>query len=623
MKWTDLKLSKKLQLGFGAVLLLSLTIGVLSFIGFQNLKSQSKDRNAIAEILAEFFYVQLNVRTYLNNDNIQSEKESYTYLEKSITDMQRLKENFSDAEKKNLAQQAVDNITAYKKGVDSISFLKSNRIEAIKKMENAEAATLSLFRNMNANTQSRAHINFFENSVYAQKALRTTSNEDINLWQQKFSQASNTIKREYPDTFDASIDNYTSAMESCITAIQELKSVEAGLVASGKNVTDIATNLYTALDAEQNSAFRSSIIGMVIIIISALVLGIFVAIAISKSITQIIEKAAGVLERIATGDLTVEVNKSELDRGDELGQISNLMNSMIIQLRNVASSVIVGTENIAKAADQLSATSQQLSQGSNEQASSAEEVSSSMEQMVSNIQQNSDNSQQTEKISLQAQSGMNEIVDIAKNAFDANKVIADKIKIINDIAFQTNILALNAAVEAARAGEHGRGFAVVAAEVRKLAERSKTAADEIVSLAQRSYELAEGAGSKIFKIIPDIEKTTKLVQEIAAASLEQNSGADQINNAIQQLNQVIQQNAASSEEMASSAEELSSQSEQLHQTISFFKVDSRTSSSWKEAEKTKKKSETAKPKVASTLTHHPKGGINLKLDKDDSSFENF
>ena len=195
-----------------------------------------------------------------------------------------------------------------------------------------------------------------------------------------------------------------------------------------------------------------------------------------------------------------------------------------------------------------------------------------MEEMSANIQQNTDNAQETEKISLSATEKVKEGYKSAAISVNAMKEIAEKISIINDIAFQTNILALNAAVEAARAGEHGKGFAVVAAEVRKLAERSKIAADQIDQLSKNGVEISQKAGKQLEEVVPEIEKTAKLVQEITAASFEQNSGSNQINNAIQQLNQITQQNAAASEEMATSSEELAGQAEQLKNIISFFKL---------------------------------------------------
>lgn len=195
-----------------------------------------------------------------------------------------------------------------------------------------------------------------------------------------------------------------------------------------------------------------------------------------------------------------------------------------------------------------------------------------MEEMAANIQQNTDNAQEADKISQKVQSGVQKVGSAAQESLLSIRNISEKIGIINDIAFQTNILALNAAVEAARAGEHGKGFAVVAAEVRKLAERSKLAADEIVTLSGQSVEVTESASDLMGNLVPEIEKTAKLVQEIAAASMEQSSGADQVNSAIQQLNQVTQQNAAASEELATSSEELSSQAEQLKELISYFKL---------------------------------------------------
>ncbi len=217
-----------------------------------------------------------------------------------------------------------------------------------------------------------------------------------------------------------------------------------------------------------------------------------------------------------------------------------------------------------------------MSQGASEQAAAAEEASSSIEQMTANIRQNADNAMQTEKIATQASGDAREGGDAVNKTVGAMKEIADKIMIIEEIARQTNLLALNAAIEAARAGEHGKGFAVVAAEVRKLAERSQKAAGEINELSTNSVEVAEKAGTVLSALVPNIQKTAELVQEISAASREQDAGADQIAKSIQQLDAVIQQNASASEEMASTSEELSGQSEQLAEMIAFFTVDDGT-----------------------------------------------
>jgi len=317
---------------------------------------------------------------------------------------------------------------------------------------------------------------------------------------------------------------------------------------------------------------------MLFIIFAAIVFGIGIGIFISKLISKPLKKDVEFATAVANGDLTQVL---ELDRKDETGQLATALNNMVSHIKEVVENVKIAADNVTAGSQELSSGSEQMSQGATEQAAAAEEASSSMEQMTSNIKQNADNAQQTEKIALKSSSDAKEGGAAVSETVVAMKEIAGKISIIEEIARQTNILALNAAIEAARAGEHGKGFAVVASEVRKLAERSQTAAAEIGKLSASSVQVAEKAGEMLVKIVPDIQKTSELVQEITASSNEQNSGAEQINSAIQQLNQVIQQNASASEEMASTAEELASQAEQLQSTISFFKVDDNNNKSIK------------------------------------------
>jgi len=342
-----------------------------------------------------------------------------------------------------------------------------------------------------------------------------------------------------------------------------------------------------------------------------------------KALIEMVKATKEIAEKtkvIASGNMTVELKpRSEKDE-----MIISLA-EMIKAIGEIVTQVQQSSDNIADASQQMSSNSQQVSEGASEQASAAEQVSSSMEQMASNIQQNTDNAQQTEKIASKA---AEEIMEGSKNVsmtVMVMKKIAEKVSIIGDIAFQTNILALNAAVEAARAGEHGKGFAVVAAEVRKLAERSHIAAGEINELTKSSVEVADKAGSLLESIVPDIQKTAKLVQEITAASIEQNSGANQINNAINQLNKVTQQNAASAEEMATSSEELSSQADSLKDLIGFFKVHDNGVSKQKSVV-TKHAVVTKSNKKHVSLSSKSKnvsGGVNLMMDDHDGEYERF
>ncbi len=367
--------------------------------------------------------------------------------------------------------------------------------------------------------------------------------------------------------------------------------------------------------SERNSALASSA-GTTMVVIAggavllALLLGVFIARSISQPVNALVEAA----KKMAVGDLQVDVHN---DRKDEVGalaaafremvegmervtraaqeiaagnlqvevrerserdELMKALAGMVRKLEEVVQGVKAGSDSVVSGSEQLSAASGQMSEGATEQAASIEEISASMEQMGSNIRQNADNATQTEKIALKAASDAKEGGEAVARTVEAMKQIAGKISIIGEISRQTNLLALNAAIEAARAGEHGKGFAVVASEVRKLAERSQKAAGEITELSTTSVAVAEKAGVLLSRILPDVQKTSELVQEITAASREQDTGAGQITKAIQQLDQVIQQNAAGAEETSATAEELTGQAGRLQEAIAFFKLDASESS---------------------------------------------
>ena len=367
---------------------------------------------------------------------------------------------------------------------------------------------------------------------------------------------------------------------SALGTTESTNQSKAMLTTRGKSLFDKAIATQKALVAFQKSAADDAAVqsqavtssartGIFITLLLAVLIAVGIAVFVVRSITRPLATALDTLEKVAQGDLTTNV---EAHSTDEVGQMLQAMKKMVQNLSKTVQDISAAAGNVASGSEEMSSTSTQLAQGASEQAASAEETTSAMEEMQSSIQQNADNARETDKIASKAAEDAKSGGDAVAKTVRAMKEISEKIGIIDEISRKTDLLALNAAVEAARAGEHGKGFAVVASEVRKLAERSQTAAAEISKLTADGVQVADGAGVLLHKLVPDIQKTAELVREIAAASAEQSTGTAQVSKALQQLDQVIQQNAAAAEEMSTGSEGLAEQAESLQTSIAFFKV---------------------------------------------------
>jgi methyl-accepting chemotaxis protein len=429
---------------------------------------------------------------------------------------------------------------------------------------------------------------------------------------------------------------YDSMSTDALTTAVQLQNAAVTLLDELVHINEVTAEEAIAQAVSEGAQSQAVALGGLIIgVILALFLGITLTLGIIKPVSLGVSFATRMAEGDMTGDLAVH-------QKDEIGILADALRNMQEKLIDVISTVQTATGNVSSGSQEMSGTAQQMSQGATEQAASAEEVSSSVEEMTSTIKQNADNAQATEGMARKAASDASSGAEAVSKAVSAMKDIAAKINIIEEIARQTNLLALNAAIEAARAGEAGKGFAVVASEVRKLAERSQTAAGEILSLSKTSVDVAEEAGKSILQVAPDISKTADLVAEISAASREQSVGVDQIAKAVTQLDTVIQQNASASEEMASMAEELSSQAEQLSEAISYFKINTGSSgqirqlSGGQDSERQKHAVNVAhtgrkaadSSSTATRAGHSSKTAITLRAEKargavDDNDFEEF
>ena len=637
MNWKDLKVGGKLAIGFGLLILISIILGSLAVSNMSDISNRSTDlakeyipevevSNAIERNARETMY---NMRgygltqeqSYLNEgqnamSQLDAEINKARELEKNATELVKLEGNIDDVQ---------SNLDQYKNLVDKTITVNNTITQAGTQMDEAANnfmdACYQYLESQNDQYQSEINEDAGQNALAERHDKITWINNIIDEGNALRVANFKAQSRRAPSTLNNALDefdisgylsdireitylsedtralntiekagqNYTEAVRNYLNAWQERENLNQERDKVATNVLQ-ATQVVSEAGVENTSNIANQAVTklsqastvMIIGLILAVIIGIILAMAITRAITSPLNKGVIFAREIADGNLQATV---DVDQKDEIGVLADALRSMANKLKEIVTEIKKGANNIASASQQVSSSSQQMSQGSNEQASAAEEVSSSMEEMTSNIQQNSDNSKETEQIAKKATEGIKEGNQATQTSVKSMQEIAEKISIINDIAYQTNILALNAAVEAARAGEYGRGFSVVASEIRKLAERSSEAAKEIDETSRSGVEISKKAGDKLNEIVPEIEKTSRLVQEITASTNEMNNGASQVNSSVQQLNQVTQQNASSSEELATNAEELSSQADQLKQLVSFFKVGEEGTSQFSEQNK--------------------------------------
>lgn len=566
----NLKTKSKLLLAFGSVIFITFLMAYAGWYGFKQIRGISQDVVKLHFVQNRFLMARYNIRSYAQSKEEQYRKGCLQSIDTAIWAINNLRENITVK----FALGTIDSLKIafenYRPKVDIRMQLIKNQVEIGKTVDNlAESMTTLLKEQDNTSIGKSLAVNFLLMHTRAQKIVssdiidKTKFQEAKDLIEEGLRLSQKSNKREIGEIYAT----YNKLLSDYLEAYQRTDTNST----VGKLATSSADRAVEEMNAYMDRKIGIFTFLMISLALLSIVLGMIITYFISKYIVGHLNKGLQLAQAYSKGDFTYEIESSYLKTKDEIGDLSNAMAEMGYTLRDIVKTVHENTLSISQAGNQVASTSALLSEGANRQASAVEEIASSMEEMVANTQHNSENAKQTEATADLTASLVKQVGEAAARSLDSVKLITSHINVINDIAFQTNLLALNAAVEAARAGENGRGFAVVASEVRKLAENSKKAANQVIVMARESQQLTDKAVTLMNTLQPEIEKTSNLVKEISVSSLEQLNGADQINNAIQQLNQSTQNTASAAEELASSSEEVKTQSDNLLKSIDFLR----------------------------------------------------